>query len=49
MAIDYEQYEIECKKIRESNEKLLDDFANWLRQSNLSERTIDKHAENIDF
>lgn len=49
MVIDYEQYEIECNKIRESNEKLLEDFGNWLRKSNLADKTIDKHVENIDF
>jgi site-specific recombinase XerD len=49
MVDDYEQYEIECEKIRESNEKLLEDFENWLRRSNLADKTIDKHAENIDF
>jgi intergrase/recombinase len=49
MVVDYEQYEIECKKIRESNEKLLEDFENWLRKSNLADKTIRKHAENIDF
>ena len=46
---DYEQYEIECERIRESNGKLLDDFAIWLQQSGLSSKTIDKHTENIDF
>ncbi len=49
MADDYEQYEIECKKIRASNEKLLDDFADWLQKSNLADKTIDKHVDNVDF
>jgi intergrase/recombinase len=49
MTDDYEQYETECEKIRESNEKLLEDFENWLRKSNLADKTIRKHAENIDF
>jgi hypothetical protein len=49
MSDDYEQYEIECERIRESNGKLLDDFAIWLQQSGLSSKTIDKHTENIDF
>jgi site-specific recombinase XerD len=49
MVDDYEQYEIECEKIRESNEKLLEDFGNWLQRSNLTDKTINKHVENIDF
>ena len=49
MMDDYKQYEIECEKIRESNKKLLEDFANWLRKSNLADTTIRRHVENIDF
>ena len=49
MVDDYKQYEIECEKIRESNEKLLEDFENWLRTSNLADTTIRGHLENIDF
>lgn len=49
MVDDYEQYEIECERIRESNAKLLDDFAAWLRQAGLSSKTIKKHIENVDF
>jgi len=49
MLNDYEQYEIECKRIRESNAKLLDEFGNWLRKSNLTDQTIGQHVENIDF
>ena len=49
MSNDYEQYEIKCEKIRESNRKLLDDFAIWLQQSGLSRKTINKHTQNIDF
>ena len=49
MLDDYEQYEIECKRIRKSNEGLLDEFETWLRRSNLSDRTVSKHIDNIDF
>lgn len=49
MSHDYEQYEIECERIRDSNGKLLDAFATYLQQSGLSSKTIDKHTENIDF
>jgi len=49
MFDDYEQYEIECERIRESSEQLLENFGNWLRQSNLTEKTIGKHVGNVDF
>ncbi len=49
MLDDYEQYEIECERIRESNGKLLADFENWLREGNLVDQTVSKHVENIDF
>jgi hypothetical protein len=49
MLDDYEQYEIECERIRKSNDKLLDDFAKWLRKSNLADKTIGHHVDNIDF
>lgn len=49
MADDYEHYEAECKKIRKKNKKLLDEFAAWLKQSNLKEKTISNHVSNIDF
>jgi len=45
----YEQHQIECKKIKTSNKELLNDFAEWLRDSNLAARTIDRHIDNIDF
>ena len=46
---DYEEYEAHCARIRESNEKLLDQFANWLKRSGLASRTIENHVQNIDF
>jgi len=49
MLNDYEQYEIECERIRQSNAELLDEFENWLRKSGLSDNTVRKHIENIDF
>lgn len=49
MLNDYQQYEIECKKIRQSNAELLDEFENWLRKSNLTDNTIGNHIDNIDF
>ena len=49
MSSDYEQREIERKRIREANGNLLDDFENWLRESNLADKTIGTHVDNIDF
>ncbi len=49
MATEYERYEQECEKIRAENEKLLDDFADWLRAKGLSDATIDRHLGNIDL
>ena len=44
-----EQYEEDCKRIREANERLLNDFGAWLKLSCLSEKTINNHISNIDF
>ncbi len=45
----YEQYEKECARIREENEKLLDDFAEWLGEKTLAKKTIDRHIFNVEF
>ena len=45
----FEQYEKECERIREENEKLLDDFAEWLGEKNLTQQTIDRHVDNVEF
>ena len=49
MLDDYEDYEKKCEKIRKENEKLLDKFDAWLRNTNLKDKTIDRHINNIDF
>ena len=49
MADDYEKYELECKRIRKENIKLLKNFAQWLKNANLKDKTIKQHVENIDF
>ena len=49
MVDDYAEYEANCERIRQSNEKLLDDFKNWLGTKGLADKTIRKHIENIDF
>jgi site-specific recombinase XerD len=46
---DYADYEAVCKRIRSSNNQLLNDFKSWLQSSNLSEKTINNHISNIDF
>lgn len=49
MSDDYTKYERECKKIRKENAQLLDAFETWLRKSKLTDKTIQKHVDNIDF
>ena len=49
MSDDYEKYEIECKRIRASNKRLLEEFAVYLQRSGLSEKTVGKHTRNVDF
>ena len=44
-----EDYEIESNKEIEKNKKLLEDFATWLKESNLTEKTINKHIDNVGF
>nr|VFJ59441.1 MAG: hypothetical protein BECKFM1743C_GA0114222_102463 [Candidatus Kentron sp. FM]VFJ60175.1 MAG: hypothetical protein BECKFM1743A_GA0114220_102576 [Candidatus Kentron sp. FM]VFK12420.1 MAG: hypothetical protein BECKFM1743B_GA0114221_102416 [Candidatus Kentron sp. FM] len=46
---NHQKYEQDCEKIREANERLLEDFAASMRSAGLSERTINGHLENIDF
>ncbi len=46
---DYEQYEYECKRIRSDNQKLLENFSQWLSQKKLSKSTIESHVGNINF
>ncbi len=48
MTDDYEEYERECNRIRKDNLKLLNEFAEWLRQANLKDKTIKNHLQNID-
>ena len=46
---DYEEFEIECERIKEDNERYLNKFSEWLKKSKLSAKTINKHVSNIDF
>ena len=49
MADDYAKYERECKRIRQENAKLLDEFADSLGAKGMSESTVDRHCGNIEF
>ena len=49
MAYDYKKYDAECKKTRKQNKKLLNEFASWLRQQNLTVITVKRHRENVDL
>lgn len=45
----FEQYEKDCKRLREQNRNILNDFEIWLTRKNLSTKTIKKHCSNVDF
>lgn len=45
----YEQYEKECKRIRQENEHLLNEFGIWLFEKKISKNTVNKHLSNIDL
>ena len=46
---EYEKYEMECEKRKEENQIYLNGFTRYLELKKLSQKTIDKHAGNIDF
>ena len=46
---NYQKYEEDCSRIRESNKTLLTEFAARLESSGLSDKTINKHVFNIDI
>lgn len=46
---DYEEYEKECDKIRETNNEYLDLFEEDLQNAGLAPKTIRKHISNVDF
>ncbi len=45
----YEQYELDCERIRKNNETMLDEFKKWLSAKQLSPKTIASHCDNLDF
>lgn len=46
---DYEEYERECNKIRQTNEELLTLFEEELQDSGLSAKTVRRHLSNAEF
>lgn len=42
-------YDKEVKKNEKRNEKFLEEFENYLREKNLSSKTISNHLSNVDF
>lgn len=49
MDLDYKEYEEECIKIREENEKCMEIFQAELIEKGFSTRTIKSHLNNIEF
>lgn len=49
MMDEYKKWEKDCKKIKIQNEKLIDDFSEWLKIKGVTEKTITKHCWNINF
>jgi len=49
MVDSYEEYEQAYRVLREENAVLLEDFADWIRKKGLSENTVKRHFENIEF
>ncbi len=45
----FEEYELQCKIERESNEEYLKGFENDMKEDGLSEKTIARHLFNVDF
>ncbi len=46
---DAETYDARVRAIRAYNQPILDAFRAWLEQSDLAEKTIKNHVDNIDF
>ncbi len=47
--INYDEYEKECGRIQEENDRLLAEYESWLQEKKLAEKTIRKHVYNVDF
>lgn len=46
---EYEKFAANRKKIRKENEKVLERFQQWLVDKGLSNKTIHRHVDNVDF
>ena len=46
---EYDIYEKESEQIREQNSVLIEKFSKWMKDKNLTDKTIDKHSGNINF
>jgi site-specific recombinase XerD len=46
---DTDSYDARVQAIRAYNQPILEDFRVWLKQSGLSEKTVENHVDNIDF
>jgi hypothetical protein len=49
MQFDYQAYEADCERIRESNRQVLADFETWLRAQGLGDATVRKHRQNVEL
>ena len=47
--MDYEEYEKSCDEIRKENAALLGIFEDYLVDKGLSQKTVNRHIENVDF
>lgn len=46
---DYDEYLINCENIRKTNSHLLNLFFDYLKKSEISNKTINRHLSNVDF
>ena len=49
MSVEYEEYERQCKEIKETNQTYLNDFREALQKKGLTAKTINNHVSNVDF
>ncbi len=45
----YDEYEEQAEKERKKNKKIIQLFRNWLVDSGLKEKTVNKHIDNVIF
>jgi len=48
-VLDYEVFEKQVEEIQKENKKLLATFENWLKHKGLTEKTIHRHIDNVEF